>query len=257
MNNNKNINSIGINSFVGEDDFLHPVMSFHSLKKAMRVIQEMSLYYFPLHELGMEDFFQLMPMLIFAEATAYQTDEEYEIQLNSPLSASPKLEIIKRVLNQASLYDEQLDTELQRGIAYWQMERGLLSGSTFTEADIIENTRFKCCDYRFLHRLLFRVLNKPYDDELLELSWLVEQIGEIEDDLLQYEDDLSKGVYNSYALFVQLYADQAPQRLQTHLDNLNRELQQCEARLVGTRPKLAALWQDMQQAYAQQNPSPV
>lgn len=256
MNNNKTDKTYSPQYIENKDDFLIPVMSFHSLKKAMRIIQEMLLYYFPLHELGIEDFFRLTPLLIFAEAAAYQTDEEYEIQLTSPLLTSARLDILKRILSQASVYDEQLETELQRGIQYWQMERGLLSNVAFTEADIIENTRFKCCDYRFLHRLLFRLLNKPYDEELLDLSWLVEQIGEIEDDLLQYDDDLNNHVYNSYALFVQLYAGNAPQRLQTYLDNLNQELQRQEARLATTRPQLAKLWLDMQQAYADANPSP-
>ncbi|TAN70921.1 MAG: hypothetical protein EPN17_03265 [Methylobacter sp.] len=254
--NNKLENTPSSHYIANKDDFLIPVMSFHSLKKAMRIIQEMLLYYFPLHELGIEDFFRLMPLLIFAEATAYQTDEEYEIQLTSPLLTSTRLDILKRILSQASVYDEQLETELQRGIQYWQMERALLSNVTFTEADIIESTRLKCCDYRYLHRLLFRLLNKPYDEELLELSWLVEQIGEIEDDLLQYEDDLKRNVYNTYDLFVRLYAENAPQRLQAYLDKLNKELQQQEARLAITRPQLVTRWLEVQQAYAEANPSP-
>lgn len=242
-------------TITNKDDFLIPMMSFYSLKKAMPIIEEMLLYYFPLHDLDGEDFFRLIPMLMFAEASAYQSDEEFEIQLSSSLTSS-RLSVFNRILNHASLHDEQLDIEAQRGLRYWKMERKLLSGASFTEDDIIESTRLKCCDYRYLHRLLFRLLNKPYDEELLELSWLVEQIGEIEDDLLQYEDDLKRNVYNTYDLFVRLYAENAPQRLQAYLDKLNEDLQQQEAQLAITRPQLATRWLEVQQAYAEANPSP-
>jgi len=244
------------NSVKTDDYILIPTVSYYSLKKSMRVIQDMVLYYFPLHNLEFKDCFRLLPMLIFAEATAYQNDEEYEANLVDPKCFSPSLNTLVRILEQASLYDEQLSTELQRGIKYWQMERKLCSDSSFTEADIVENTRFKCCDYRFLHRLMFRLLNKPYDEELLDLSWVVEQIGEIEDDLLQYSENVVDNVYNTYHLYVRLYGDNARQHFQAHLDSLYAELNERETSLAATRPELERLWQQVQARYAKNNPAP-
>jgi hypothetical protein len=239
-----------------EADLLAPAVSYHALKKAMRVIQEMVLYYFPLHDLDPKDFFRVMPTLIFTEALIYQDDEEYEAGMEDPLAASPRLELLKRILGQAGIYDEALAAELQRGIDYWRLERAICSGASFTETDISAATRFKCCDYRFLHRLLFRLLDKPYDEELLDLSWLVEQTGEIEDDLAQYAEDVENDVYNTYRMFVRLYGTDAPRRLRAHLDTLNEDAERRVVQLAATRPALAERWEDVQNRYYQANPAP-
>ncbi len=239
-----------------DDDDLYPLISYHSLRRAMRVIDEFVLYYFPLHGLDEKDFFRAAPMLLFAEATAYQTDEEFERQIESSLTLAQRIALVQRILERQGLYDGELEQELQRGLRLWKFERALVEGASFSAEDIVEVMRLKCADYRYQHRLLFKVLGKAYDDELLELSWLVEQIGEIEDDLLQYEQDLGLGVLNCYDLYVRLYAEQAPRHLQAHLDSLQQQLERHEAALQATRPELAEVWLALQQAYVERHPTP-
>src|SRR5215831_19037010 len=219
---------------------LVPTVSYAALAKAVHILQDLVLYYFPLYGLSEADFLRFMPVLTFAEATAYQMDEEHEVHIGEPHFVSPYLPVLRQVLTQLNLYDEALETELQGGLTYWRLEQQLCSGRPFTEADIVRANRLRCGDYRFLHRLLHRLIPKPYDEELLDLWWLIEQMGEVEEDLLQYHADLQRNVYNTYRMFVRLYGEAAPQHLQRYRDALEAEAQQRLVRLSETRPDLAA-----------------
>jgi hypothetical protein len=221
-------------------DMLVPTISYWALTKAVRVLTDIVSYYFPLHGLSHADLPRFAPVFTFAESTLYQIDEEYETHIDDPHFTSRYMVVLRNVLTQLHLYDEALDAELQGGLTYWRLEQQLCSGKPFTEADIVQANRFRCCDYRFLHRLLHRLLSKPYNEELFDLCWLIEQMGEVEEDLLQYQDDLRRNVYNTYRLFVRLYGQAAPQHLQRYRNALEDETQQRLVRLSETQPALAA-----------------
>src|SRR5215831_908030 len=235
---------------------LVPTVSYAALAKAVHVLQDLVLYYFPLYGLSEADFLRFMPVLTFAEATAYQMDEEHEVHIGEPHFVSPYLPVLRQVLTQLNLYDEALETELQGGLTYWRLEQQLCSGQPFTEADIVRANRCRCCDYRFLHRLLCKLTARPYDEEVLDLCWLVEQMGEVEEDLRQYHADIQGNVYNTYRLFVRLYGAAAPHHLRGYLGRLEDEVEQRLARLAETRPDLASTWQALQRAYYVAHPVP-
>ena len=217
-----------------------PTISFRALTKSVRILTDIVSYYFPLHGLTPADIPRFAAVLTFAESSLYQVDEEYERHLDEPHFVPESLAVLRNVLTHLDLYDAALETELQGGLTYWRLEQRLASGQPFTEADIVQANRLRCGDYRILHRLLHRLLSKPYDEELLDLCWLVEQMGEVEEDLLQYHADLQRGVYNTYRMFVRLHGEAAPQQLQRYRDDLENEAQQRLVRLGQTRPDLAA-----------------
>jgi len=221
-------------------DILVPTISYWALAKSVRILTEIVSYYFPLHGLSHTDIPRFMAVLTFAESTLYQIDEEYERHIGEPYFESRSMAVLRNVLTSLTLYDEALEAELQGGLTYWRLEQQLCSGRPFTEADIVRANRFRCGDYRFLHRLLHKLIPKPYDEELLDLWWLIEQMGEVEEDLLQYHADLQRNVYNTYRMFVRLYGEAAPQHLQRYRDALEAEAQQRLVRLSETRPDLAA-----------------
>ena len=240
----------------GGEAALVPLISYRALEKSRRILEDIVLYYFPLHGLADADFFRVMPLLVFVEGGAYQVDEDYEAHIGQPGFVSPLIAIIRDVLTGLGVYDTTLDAILQKGVAYWRLEQQMCSGLRFTEEDIVRADGFRCSDYELLHRLLFKSMAKPYDEELLALCRIIEQRGEVEDDLAQYADDVRGNVYNAYRMFVRLHGAAAPRHLQRYLDALIRDTERCCARLAQTRPQLASTWQALQDAYYAANPAP-
>lgn len=241
---------------VGPSLALVPTISYAALAKSVHILQDLVLYYFPLYRLSEADFFRFMPVLTFVEATAYQIDEECELHGGEPHFVPQYLTVLRQVKTQLHFYDEALEAELQGGLTYWRLEQQLGAGHLFTEADVVRANRFRCCDYRFLHRLLCKMLARPYDEEILDLCWLVEQMGEVEEDLRQYHDDIRGNAYNTYRLFVRLYGVEAPHHLRRYLDRLEAEVEQRLTRLAATRPSVAHTWQQLQTAYYLAHPVP-
>src|SRR5262245_27160162 len=235
---------------------LMPIVSYRALEKAADVLQDLVFYYFPLYQLSGADFLRFMPLLAFAEGTIYQIDEDYEAQIDDPHFVSQHLMRLRQVLAHLNLYDDVLETEIQGGMTYWRLEQQLCSGAPFTEADIVRANSYRCGDYRFLHRLMFKLMARPYDEEVLSLCALLEQMGEIEEDLLQYQEDIQRNAFNTYRMFVRLYGAAAPQHVQRYLDTLEQEAEQRFQQLAATRPELATVWQELQDAYYTDHPTP-
>jgi hypothetical protein len=238
------------------NDYLTPTISYRALEKTARTFAAIVQFYFPLYGLSETDFLRFMPVLTFAEGAIYQIDEEYEAHVDDPNFVSQHLPVLRNVLTQLNLFDEALETELQRGLTYYRLEQQLCSGATVTEEDITLANRFKCFDCRFLNRLLFKLTEQPYDEELLELFWLGEAVTEVEDDLMQYADDVQCNVYNSYRMFVRLYGVDAPQHLQCYLEGLLTEAEQRLALLEQTNPQLAEKLVELWETYRGVNAMP-
>ncbi|MGR9015169.1 MAG: hypothetical protein ACU83U_16160, partial [Gammaproteobacteria bacterium] len=235
---------------------LKPSFSYKALTKALAIVEEIIAYYFPLHGLTENEACSWLTELIYAEAMLYQIDEEYEVQTNNPDFVSTHTDGLRAVLGGRGLYDEALEQELQCGFNLWELEQQMCSGGAFNEADIAKAMHYKCGDYRFLHRLLFLLTGKPYNEPLIALCSLIEERGEIEDDLRQYHSDIQRNVYNSYRMLVGLHGKAAPARLQHYLDKLEVKIEQQVEQLAKTNPEWISLGEAMQEAYYQEHPAP-
>jgi hypothetical protein len=241
---------------IASNDYLVPTISYRALEKTARTFEVIVQFYFPLHGLSDADFVRLMPALTFAEGAIYQIDEEYEAHVGDPNFVSQHLPVLRNVLTKLNLFDEALETELQRGLTYYRLEQQFCSGGAVTEEDIALANRFKCFDCRFLNRLLFKLTDRPYDEELLDIFWLGEQITDVEEDLMQYEDDVDRNVYNTYRMFVRLYGLEAPQHLQRYLEELYAEAERLMALLAENNPELAETLFELWDAYRGANTMP-
>merc|ERR1712083_271488 len=63
-------------------------------------------------------------------------------------------------------------------------------------------------------------------------------LGDILDDLLDYEKDRSKGVQNAYSYFVMLYGAQAPARLQEFIEEKIRAFETLRLSVAGGTPRV-------------------
>jgi hypothetical protein len=222
------------------DEMLIPSISYWSLQKSITNLQGITGFYFPLIGLSEADFPQIMPLLIFIEATIYQFDEEYERHVNEPEFISKHVSNLRNVLIQLNLFDDKIENELfTNGLTYYHIEQRFCSGVIPTQEDIEKSSLFKCYDFGILQRILLKLTNQPYDEEFLQTCRLSDQICKISCDLKDYEEDISRNVINTYRMFVRLYGSEAPQHLRRYLESLNSKLQHRLKLLEQTRPELA------------------
>lgn len=222
------------------NEMLIPSVSYWSLQKSITNLQDIARFYFPLVGISEADSHQIIPLLVFVEATIYQADEEYEHHVGDPDFFSQHILTLRDVLIQLNLFDEQIETELfTNGLTYYRLEKQFSSGVIPIQEDINEASMFKCFDLRVMQQILLKLTNQPYDEGFLQTSRLSDRICEINCDLADYEKDISRNVINIYRMFVRLYGIKAPQHLRHYLESLNSQLQSGIKSLEQTQPELA------------------
>jgi len=224
---------------VTSDDQLIPTISYWALQKSITNLQGLTGFYFPLVGLSEADFHRFMPVLIFVEATIYQIDEEYENHIDDPQFISKHISVLRNVLTQINLLDEEIENELQEGLSYYSLEQKFCSGVIPTQEDIEKASLFKCYDFGILQRILLKLSGQHYGEEFLKTCRISDQICKICCDLRDYKEDTRRNVINTYRMFVRLYGSEAPQNLRRYLESLNSKLQYRLKLLEQTQPELA------------------
>jgi len=221
---------------------MQPTVSFHAVTKCGGLLAPFYYFYFPIHQLDVADFFRFFPILVYTESAIYQMDEENEIGLKG--ESEEHCEILCDILRKQGLFDEKIEEEFSRGMEYYEMESAMRSGMSFTDEDVVRASRSKCFDVRVLHRLLFRMLEKPYDEDLLETLWVLEALADAEDDIRQYKIDVERNVFNAYHLFVKLYGKDGKKRIREHTTSLEQEYLTTIAEYPSeTQQQYAKLWE--------------
>ena len=205
-----------------------PCISYQSMRRSSRVLREFVLYYFPIYNLSMNDFFRFYPILGFIEALVYQTDDEVEqIQsegYHNEIQTSPwesKQKIILSVLEEFNIKHLKVEYYLKKLGEYFDLETQLLAAPHITHAMIRKAEELRSSDYRALHCTLLKMLGLNYPEELneeLKLMWPLEVLNDIEDDLMSYSEDVAAKHYNTYRMFVKLYGEKASYYLKRELD---------------------------------------
>lgn len=231
------------------NEMLIPSVSYWSLQKSISNLQGITGFYFPLLSISEEDSPQILPILMFVEATIYQADEEYERHVSDPNFLSQHILTLRDVLIQLNLFDEQIETELfTNGLTYYRLEQEFCSGLISSQEDINKASLFKCYDFGIMQRILLKLTNQSYDEDFLLTCRLSDQICKICADLIDYKKDISQNVINTYRMFVRLYGTDAPQHLRHYIESLNSNLQQRLKLLEQTKPELSQrfieLWKE-------------
>lgn len=203
-------------------------ISYQSMRRSSRVLREFMLYYFPIYNLSMNDFFRFYPILGFIEALVYQTDDEVEkIQGEgyATLQHSPwqsKQEIILAVLEEYDIKHSKVEFYMEKLGDYFELETQILASSHVTHEMIKKAAELRSSDYRVLHCTLLKMLGLNYQEEELneelKLMWPLEVVNDIEDDLMFYSDDVAAKHYNTYRMFVKVYGEKAPYYIKKELD---------------------------------------
>ena len=229
-----------------------PIISYQAMQKAARITQYVYQFYFPLHGIPLADIASYYPTLTTIESIIYQADfvmEKYQ-DLGGELSLcqdySRQIRELKNslicLLHELDLYDPVIEDRLLKGEEFIKLENEIMLKAAISHSDIINVAESRSSDVRLLHHILFRMLKKQYDERLISLVWPAEVIADIEDDFKSYADDVSENHYNTYHMFVLLYQEDAPEKINSEIF---RYEQMFEERLLQFSSKERAMFSEL------------
>lgn len=200
-------------------------------------------FYYPIHHVRWRDRARCSPLLLFIEYLVYRADATAETGKDIDLDAvrSREYETLVaykarfiRILQKLDLYHPAAAREIERGEQYLRLENRVTSSRwnrpspsspanrSAVHADVMQIAELRPSDVRLLHCLLFGLLRRPCDEELLSLLWPVEVIADIGNDLQHYADDVVHGRYNTYHMLVELHGPEAPDAVRAEISGYER-----------------------------------
>ncbi len=229
-----------------------PRISFRGLQNSARVLQNLRKYYFPLYDLGWNDFFTCYPVLAYFAALVYQADHEVEVIQRRGATASDLdscahiATAIEELFRDREILTPSIEREVQHGAAYGLLESRIMGGGAISHADLKRAMELRTFDLRILHRVVLAILNRPVEEPIFELLFPLEVLMEIQDDLTQYHDDVVKGSFNTYRILVRLFGTEAPSRLRVEIQHYQAMFERRLAAMPAAfRNKFIPAYQDL------------
>lgn len=191
--------------------------------------------YFPSNRLSWAQRLRCAAPLLCIELLVYQVDALTEKNKSVELSMIPKedYETLHRhkklfvsLLRAARAYNSEGARHIEYGEEFVRLEHRVLSTQRITKADWVRLIELRSCDVRLLHSMMFAMLGRPCDQDLLDLLWPVEVLSDIANDFEHYADDVASGGFNVYAACVALYGpDDAPARIRALIGDYEQRYQ--------------------------------
>jgi len=172
---------------------LQPIISLKALEKSGRVLKAFSLIYLPFHGLPLEELFEYYGTFAFVSASIYQVDELNE---RGEEKSTPPLDEIRTFLLRRGLLDDSTAEHLNEGELYLAFERRLRRESPQDLEEIVTAMKRSSSDFRLLHCLLHRFLEKPYCASVFDAFASLEMLMEMDDDISSYEEDVAGNTFN-------------------------------------------------------------
>ncbi len=234
-------------------------LSYASLQKSGKVLKDLAVYYLPLYGLTCQDFWDHYALLAFVEAQIYQTDAALEA---GQTGAAPfaglqawthHRGLITGLLQELDLMTPHIEAQLRDMGRYWELENQIVYQGVVTSETLIQATELRTSDVRLLHAILVRALDEPHDQALFDLLWPVEVLADIEEDLVQYTDDVAVQHFNTYRMYVKLHGAEAAGRLRADMEGYQALFLE---RLAALPPTTQKRCMEVMVAYSQERPAP-
>lgn len=231
---------------------IHPfhrkTITFNGLRKARSTLTDFAKSYLIFHSISELAFFDWLDVLVYVECMIYQLDEQNEelglaeskpplmtdkINFTQALRELPVLKTLVDVLKELDLYDHRIEAELRSGLEYWRIERHLANcQATEISIDLAKKAlRSKSFDYRILNLLVYNLRKESPNLAHLRFLRVSELFVELNDDLFDYEDDVSKKSFNIYRYFVMVYGSKAPMEMVKYISEVERQYADVEKTL--------------------------
>lgn len=201
--------------------------------KATRIFKDYVLrLYFPANRLSWPQRLRCVAPLLLVEYLVYKVDSITESAQNVDLEVTKDADYdalflykakFEKLLRRMKAYNRLVAWHMEMGEQYVRIENKVTSNRVVDHGQVVRLAELRPSDVRLLHGMIFALLRRPCDDDLLDLLWPVEVLADIGNDLAHYRDDLVNGRFNTYAMFVELYGSMAPERIRaeiTHYEEL-------------------------------------
>lgn len=197
-------------------DWQKTTISYYQALKAARVLLKCD------HLLRMigyteTEFKIIYPLLLHLEAYVYSGDLKYEEHQSQGTLYTENTwkKNIETLLKIYEIYDWEIQSELDNLEKYFLQESRLLLGEIeINEQVILDIFYIRSSDIYMLLRVVHKLKDIPYNEDLFKLLKPLLVIEEIRDDLESYEKDVAGNSFNTLRLYVQLYGKlQAAQKL--------------------------------------------
>jgi len=197
-------------------------VSFRALDKSGRVLKAFTYMYLPFHNLGKEFLFEHYGIFSYVSAALYEADEINELVHGSGVRTLRRL---RDFLHHQGLLDREAHRFIQEGFQYLEFERAVRRGDPYTLGDLLQIVSYRSVDFRLMHRILYRIIGKRFDEAVFSLFAAFETLFEIEDDLGSYAIDVGANTFNTYDLLARLLGKKTQGFLREWLHRLNDDIQ--------------------------------
>jgi hypothetical protein len=190
--------------------------------------------YFRAQRLSWRQRLRCVPMLFLAETFVYRADAVVERakDVDLGLGRSGDDDTVRRyratfaaykmrfeeLLRRKHAYNEAVARQLDFGEEYLYLENKVTSNGAASHAELVRLAELRPFDLRMLHGIVFALLDRPVDNDLLDLLWPVEVLSDIGDDLKTYYSDVDAGHFNIYDSFLRFYGAAGRDQLQAEID---------------------------------------
>jgi len=199
-----------------------PLVSFRGLSRAAWLIDGLAQLYMGLYDLPAARLLELFPVLGFFEALVYQCDTDVEraggLTPAVAAAAQRRHQAVLAVLRRLDLLDPRAEAEMTNLWIYATMESVLNQPATVATLEQVRRAaELRTADVRALHAIIARQAGRAPDERYVALLWPLEVLGDLEQDLETYAEDVARGNYNTYRMFVRLFGAEAPARMAAEL----------------------------------------
>jgi hypothetical protein len=206
--------------------------SFEVPRKAGRIFKDYVLdLYYPANQLPWPDRLRYAPLLFLVEYLIYRVDAVAERAKKIDLAIARNRDYgtlhrykarLEAVLKRMDAYNELVALQLEMGEQYVRLENKITSTGAVDHRDAMRLAELRPSDVRLLHSMIFAVRHLPCNNALVDLLWPVEVLADLGNDLVDYQEDVTTGRYNTYAMFTKLYGREAPARIRTEIAHYER-----------------------------------
>lgn len=215
-----------------------PHVSFRGLQKVFKYLDLFTFIYAPLYNCsGVAFLNKYAPVLTFVEALIYQADDELEAGQRGDSAfagLSPWLAhktVILSLLQELQILDAKLAELIEKVSVYWDLENQLNYHGVITHEAILQAVALRACDFHVMHYLCLCLAQVPNRDAIFHAIAPISILMDLENDLVEYPEDVAGGDYNSYRMFVKLYGVTAPEQMAAQMAYYTELIQRNVAQL--------------------------
>jgi hypothetical protein len=179
-----------------------------------------SSFYLPVYDLPIDFMFSRYDVFGYLSAAIYEIDEQVEVG-TSPQKASDQLDELARYLAERIRIDSKIKSLFEDAKEYYRFEHRVLGRDAFGFSDVIANAARRSFDFRLMHRALVQLKAWDYEEILFDWFCQFEMRMEVEDDVLSFDEDLTRSTFNTACLAVRVAGRAAASLVESYREKLD------------------------------------